>query len=403
MKIRSITCFTPLGEFDQRLNNLADFSQKAKQRFEQTGIEVQTTRLATSSFTQFAPVEPNAAAAWAAGLEKRAKERGFAYLSLGPASMDHPGSFDLIPTLLAGTRNVFFTGVMADAARGVDLDAVNACARVIHAAAPLEAGGFANLRFSAIANVPPYVPFLPSAYAGERGGAFSLAIESADAAVEAFEAAGTLREARAGLLARLESAAAVMTRAAEELSRDSGLEFKGLDISLAPFPEQRCSLGGALERLGLGSLGLHGSLAAAAFVADTLDRGNWKHVGFNGLMLPVLEDAVLAERAAQGTLIVKDLLTYSAVCGTGLDTVPLPGDTSAEALAALLLDVAALALRLNKPLTARLMPVPGKRAGDATNFDFAFFANSRVMALDAQPLGGLLTGSEKMDIKPRWN
>ncbi len=82
---------------------------------------------------------------------------------------------------------------------------------------------------------------------------------------------------------------------------------------------------------------------------------------------------MLAERAAEGRLTVKDLLLYSAVCGTGLDTVPLPGDVTSGQIAALLLDISALALRLDKPLTARLMPVPGKQAGDMTSFNFGYF------------------------------
>jgi hypothetical protein len=100
-------------------------------------------------------------------------------------------------------------------------------------------------------------------------------------------------------------------------------------------------------------------------------------------------------------LTVKDMLLYSAVCGTGLDTVPLPGDASVEQLAALLLDVAVLAHRLDKPLTARLMPVPGKKAGEPTGFDFEFFANSRVMALEAGGLMGALAGSEPLEIITR--
>ena len=118
-------------------------------------------------------------------------------------------------------------------------------------------------------------------------------------------------------------------------------------------------------------------------------------------MLPVLEDFTLARRAAEGTLSIKDLLLYSAVCGTGLDTIPLPGDTSSEALAAILLDLAALAQRLDKPLTARLMPIPGKQAGDATDFDFAYFANSRVMALEARPLSGAFRSSEIFELHAR--
>jgi uncharacterized protein (UPF0210 family) len=146
--------------------------------------------------------------------------------------------------------------------------------------------------------------------------------------------------------------------------------------------------------MGVPKIGLHGSLAAAAILTEAIERADFPHIGFNGFMQPVLEDSVLAKRAAEGTLTVKDALLYSAVCGTGLDTVPLPGDTAADEIAPLLLDLCALSLRLEKPLTARLMPVPGKQAGDATEFDFAFFANSRVMRLESSPLFYPLGGDE---------
>ncbi|HEX9617658.1 MAG TPA: DUF711 family protein, partial [Anaerolineales bacterium] len=96
-----------------------------------------------------------------------------------------------------------------------------------------------------------------------------------------------------------------------------------------------------------------------------------------------------------------DLLLYSAVCGTGLDTVPLPGDVTVGQLQAILLDLAALAQRLEKPLTARLMPIPGKAAGEDTGFDFAYFANSRVLSVRAEPLGGLLAGDETWQLRSR--
>ena len=100
-------------------------------------------------------------------------------------------------------------------------------------------------------------------------------------------------------------------------------------------------------------------------------------------------------------LTIKDVLLYSAVCGTGLDTIPLPGDTTVDQIVPLLLDLSALALRLDKPLTARLMPVPDKKAGEPTSFDFGFFANSKVMALDADPLSSPLNGDEILQIKKR--
>jgi uncharacterized protein (UPF0210 family) len=118
-------------------------------------------------------------------------------------------------------------------------------------------------------------------------------------------------------------------------------------------------------------------------------------------MLPVLEDATLANRAADGTLTVKDLLLYSAVCGTGLDTLPLPGDATPQQIQALLLDLATLSVRLDKPLTGRLLPIPGKQAGDPTDFEFEYFSNSRVMRLEAEDLEGPLGGADSFRLKPR--
>jgi uncharacterized protein (UPF0210 family) len=86
-----------------------------------------------------------------------------------------------------------------------------------------------------------------------------------------------------------------------------------------------------------------------------------------------------------------------------LDTIPLPGSISEEQLYAVLLDLAALAQRLGKPLTARLMPIPGKNAGDETEFDFEFFANSKVMGLNAKPLSGNLLEENEIQIQRRNN
>ena len=99
-------------------------------------------------------------------------------------------------------------------------------------------------------------------------------------------------------------------------------------------------------------------------------------------MLPVLEDPVLATRAAEGRYSVRELLLYSSVCGTGLDVVPLAGDTSAKELAALIRDVAALSTKLHKPLSARLFLIPGKKTGDRAEFSNPFLTSSVVMKLD---------------------
>jgi uncharacterized protein (UPF0210 family) len=417
MKIRSITFFVnpgwPLNK--NIVRQAADFAATARPAFQNKGFDVQTIRLATPSFAALLPdVTTDQIVAFAQALESELGPLGFEYISIGPALPGCLESYAAIPAVIAATENIFASGVMASPAIGISLPAVRACAEIIYQLAPQDPNGFANLYFAALANVPAGAPFFPAAYAeavpssgkvGAASPAFAIATEAADLAVEAFSQAVNLAQARKNLILALESNAKELTSVADSLVRrfaDSlDLQFGGIDYSLAPFPERELSLGTALERLGVPEVGLHGSLAAAAFLTDTVDQADFPRTGFSGLMLPVLEDATLAARAAEGVLTVKDMLLYSAVCGTGLDTVPLPGDVTVEQLTAVLLDLAALSLRLDKPLTARLMPVPGKGAGDPTGFDFAFFENSRVLGLDARPLTGHLSGDEVFVVQPR--
>lgn len=404
MKIRSITYFfNPLVPSQATALRQAEaFLKAARPAFESAGYEVQTARLATVPFPHLLPqLHLPALLDLAQDLESAGRSAGYDYISLGPALPEKIESYALIPPVLAETEQVFMAGMLTTPGGGVSLPAVRACADVIQRASTFTPDGFGNLYFAALGNVPPGAPFFPAAYHAGETPSFALACEAADLAVEAFSQAGSLEQARQGLIERIERHASLLAQTAHPLIAEHSLDFGGIDLTPAPFPETEHSLGTALERLGLPAVGLHGGVAAAAFLADTLDRARLPRAGFNGLMLPVLEDATLAARAAQGTLTVRDLLLYATVCGTGLDTVPLPGDTSAEQLAAVLLDLAALSQRLDKPLTARLMPIPGKQAGDLTEFDFGYFANSRVLALEAAPLSGLLAGDETFSLQPR--
>lgn len=404
MKVRSITYFWDVGSstHPKRFQQAGAFLAEARSAFEVLGHEVQTTRLATRPFPQVLSARrPAEAVTQAKELEQVARSAGFDYISLGPALPDFPDSYAWVTPILAATENTFLAGTIASAQHGISLPGIRACAAIIQDSSTLEADGFANLRFAALANVPAGSAFFPAAYHDGNADGFALATEAADLAVQAIQGADSLNEARQRLVEAIESCADALTQASQELTQRFGLQFKGIDFSLAPFPEIGRSIGTAAESLGLAAIGLPGSLAAMAFLVEALDRAGFKRTGFSGLLLPVLEDSILAERAAQGRLSITDLLLYSTVCGTGLDTIPLPGNTSKEALTAVLLDLAALAQRLGKPLTARLMPIPGKKAGDPTDFDFAYFANSRVMALDSLPLSGLLAGNETFDLRPR--
>ncbi len=404
MKIRSITYFCnpgwPLD--DEVLSRAGGFAEAARPAFEAADYEVQTARLAAVPFPALLSQPGDQGLVdLAQALEAAARQQGYDYVSLGPALPEALYSYAAIPAALAATEMAFFAGLMTMPHGGVSLPAVRACGEVIKQASTILPDGFANLRFAALANVPPGSPFFPAAYHDQGEPAFALALQAADLAVDAFSRATSLAQARSGLVQAMDLHAGSLETVARRLENRLGARFAGIDYSLAPFPQEELSLGTALESLGLPALGLHGSLAAAAFLAEAMDRASFHRAGFSGLMLPVLEDSILARRAEEGLLSIKDMLLYSAVCGTGLDTIPLPGDTTADELAGLLLDVASLALRLDKPLTARLMPIPGAEAGDHTDFDFPYFANSRVMALESRPLRGLLYGDEMINLRPR--
>ncbi len=173
--------------------------------------------------------------------------------------------------------------------------------------------------------------------------------------------------------------ASPVVKLAEDLASDLGVYFGGIDLS--PAPDGDDSIAAAMELAGLGPFGGPGTLALAAAITPALQGTGLPTCGYCGLMLPVMEDVVLAQRWAEGRLGLDQLLAYSAVCGTGLDTVPLPGDCSADELANVICDVASLAVRLRKPLSARLLPVPGKRAGDVTDFSSPYLVNTVIKSL----------------------
>ncbi len=383
MNIRSITCFVNIAQNGsaESIREAGVLAGAVRQALEAAQVPVQTTRLATQPLSHL-PGEP---VPLAADLWPRCAEAGFEYLSLGPVLADTPGAnlalLDAVPDLIRTTEVVFAGVLVARHGQGINLDAIRRTARTVREIAHTTELGFGNLRLSMLANVGPLAPFFPAAYHDGGSPALAIATESADLAVAAFSEASTLEEAQTRLIKSVEAAAQEITGLAQPLAQAHGYRYAGIDFSLAPFPEEARSIATAVERLGVDRFGAAGTLLVASLLTGCLRQAQYDRCGFNGLMLPVLEDATLAARSREGLFTINDLLLYSAVCGTGLDTVPLPGDVSEEELAGIFLDVAALALRLNKPLTARLMPVPGARAGDLTEFDFSYFANGRVLGV----------------------
>ncbi|HXF68522.1 MAG TPA: DUF711 family protein [Thermoflexus sp.] len=367
MRIRAITVFIPSDP--RSVSRAGDLAQTAREVLDSAGYEVQTLRLALPPPEP--PVRPEDFLGYAREWEAMAREAGFDYLSLGPLGPLTPS----IPRLFAETERTFAALILADR------EAVTTAARIIRENAEVAPNGFANLRFAALAGVPPLCPFFPAAYHDGGPMALGVATEAADLAVEAARAAQDPAAALAMLQAQVEAAGRRLADLLRPTAAAFAARFAGIDFSLAPFPDPERSIGTAIELLSGVPFGEAGTLAAVAGLATAVQGADFPRTGFCGIMLPVLEDATLAQRAAERRLRLSDLLLCSAVCGTGLDTVPLPGSISEAALARVLEDVRALSTRLGKPLTARLMPIPGREAGDPIRFDFAYFAPSAVMGI----------------------
>ncbi len=400
MRIRSITVFerTRLPLDAASIASLGTVARAVAEACTAAGYEVQTLRYATDAFPGLEGLSGEGQIVKTVrDLEARCLAAGFDYVALGPAGTSALGH---LPTILEATKTVFATAHIVRPGDGaIDGAAIRGAAQVIRAAAEIE-GGFGNLRFAALANVAPGTPFFPAAYWTDQMPAFAIATESADLALSACSGSADAAEAHRRLRVAVATHGSRLATVCRDAAQTHGVRFLGVDFSLAPHPDPAISIGGALEALTGQPLGAPGTLAAAATLTDAVQGADFPHVGFCGLMLPVLEDSVLAQRAAEGRLHVSDLLQWSAVCGTGLDTVPLPGDVSEQALASLLFDVAALSLRLQKPLTARLMPLPGKAAGDPVHFDFAYFADGGVLGLDAVSHHGALMRTAALGLAP---
>jgi hypothetical protein len=351
---------------------------------EKAGVTVQTLRLATPPFPSYLEeCAEGEVIGFARELERCCQEHSIDYCALGPVN---PGVkaearfLDFLPRLIAKTDSIFVGATLGADARQADVSAAQAIARVIREISRSTPGGFGNLRFAALVNCPAHIPFFPAAFhVGEP--AFALALEAADVVAAVCTPGSDLVDVTVSLRRELERRVAPLQQIGERLE-GQGFLFRGVDLSPAPGPEPEASIAYAIERLGLGRFGEPGTLTAAGLITAALKETKLRTCGYCGLMLPVLEDAGLAERNNQGLLRLSGLLAYSAVCGTGLDTIPLPGEVSEAQLAALLLDVGTLGWKLGKPLSARVFPVPGKRAGDYTEFDFAYFVNTKVMAVE---------------------
>lgn len=369
--VRTITAFVALervtdrAAIEQALARLA----RAKRRFGDEGYEVQTTRLVLPPIL----AKLDARARRGALAELRAIDALCAsrqtLLGLGPVLMEDRPDAELAPwsaDLVASTKATSFSAVIASPTGGIHAHGVRVAAAVTRAVASAMPSGMGSFQFAASANVPSGTPFFPVGW-HDGVDAIAIGLESPRLLRESFTGATDREDARHRLTARLTTELQEVERLAIAVARAEGVQYGGIDSSPAPLGDD--SIGGAIEALSGAPFGEAGTLQACALVTDVIKRLPVKLCGYSGLMLPVLEDTVLARRASEGRYGIRDLLLFSSVCGTGLDVVPLPGDTPSATLERIMFDVAAQAVKLSKALSVRLFLVPGKSVGDRVHFD----------------------------------
>jgi uncharacterized protein (UPF0210 family) len=382
-KIRAITAFINLdrAQYKEQVADALKMLRRAQTVFESRGYQVQGIRIATQPWPEYTKgMTAQQVVAFFKEYDALAQRERFA-ASIGPAMLnpgDSDAQADLLAEILFTTKSLNASLVVAGD-DGVNWKAVGAAARVMKKLEETEHSQ-GNFRFAAIAMVQPLTPFFPAAYHTGFGHQFAIALESANVVAAAFKNAPDLATAKQRLTDSLAASAFDIERHAGRIDQDTGWTYMGIDLS--PAPAGNVSIGAAIENLTTQPVGMNGTLTAAATITAAVKDVKVKQTGYSGLMLPILEDSRLAQRWSEGHLSIDALLSYSAVCGTGLDTVPLPGDISAEQLSLIIGDMASLAFKWHKPLSARLLPVLGKGWGEMTELDDPFLVNTKLQSLD---------------------
>ena len=376
MKIRTITTGIPLPFSPYQLQRAAKFNDACQTCFEANGYEVQTTRVSCQIWDEVRDVDT------ILRLESDAQALGIDFLNLGtilPEKRYTQTHLARVADVIAQSEMLFATVTLTTQSGHVASDITESTANVIQQIAHQTDAGYGNLRFAALMNCPPNTPFFPAAFWHDTRTNFGIGWQAADLVQHAFTDAPNLEIGLQNLKTVMETEGQRIVALAQTFAQEWGIKFVGIDVSPAPMGDE--SIAYAMEQQLPGRFGERGTLAVAAGVTRTLRALSLPLCGYSGLMLPVLEDVGLGKRSEAGYFNLDSLLLYSAVCGTGLDTIPIPGDVSTSQIAAILTDVAALSTQLTKPLSVRLFPVPGCTAGDMTQFQSPYLTNTTVMSV----------------------
>ena len=378
-KVRAITAFVRLDRstYEAQIAEAMKVLNAARADFASHGYQTQTVRIVTQPFAQLVKgLTDEQALVFLKALDDLSQKDGFA-ANVGPAMLhdaDDPAAMHLLATVLSTLPNLNASAIIADD-DGIHWKTIRETAKLVRYVTDHSPRSQGNFQFTATAMVKPLGPFYPGAYHIGAGKVFSLGFEGANVVQQVFGAThGDFDASVSELTRQLTIHARVGEEVGNKVAASSGWTFAGVDPTPAPLGDT--SIGDAIERYTGAKFGSSGTMTAALAITTAVKAVPVKQIGYSGLMLPVMEDKRLAQRWAENSYGIDSVLAYSAVCGTGLDTVPLPGDVSEERLVQIYGDVAALAWKWHKPLSARLQPVKGKKPGDKTDFQNQYLFNT---------------------------
>ena len=382
-KVRAITAFVRLDRstWEKQIAEALVVLRKVQKEFESDGYQVESVRITTQPLGELiAGLSEDDAVALLKKLDELSAKENF-LPNVGPGMMrdsDDPAPMRVLERVLSTLPNIEASAIIADDS-GIHWKTIHRTAEMVKFVAEHSVRAQGTFNFAATAMLKPLGPFYPGAYHTGAGKQFAIGFEGAGVVAEVFARdKGDADVATTDLAAALTKHALVADGIGNRVAAHTGWEFVGVDPTPAPLGE--VSIATAIENFTGARFGSSGTLTAARIITAAVKSVPVKQIGYSGLMVPVMEDKVMAQRWAEGTFNVDSLLAYSSVCGTGLDTIPLPGDISVEQMERIYSDVASLAVKWNKPLSARLQPVPGKKAGDMTEYQDPFLFNTVIHA-----------------------
>ncbi len=279
-----------------------------------------------------------------------------------------------IPEALAATNFVCSSVNIGSTKTGINMDAVRLMGETVKQTA--EASDMGCAKLVVFANAVEDNPFMAGAFhgVGEADVEINVGVSGPGVVKRALEK--VKGESFDVVAETVKKTAFKITRMGQLVGRVAserlGVPFGIVDLSLAPTPAVGDSVALILEEMGLESVGTHGTTAALALLNDAVKKGGvmaCNHVGgLSGAFIPVSEDAGMIKAVESGLLNLEKLEAMTAICSVGLDMIAIPGDTTAETIAAMIADEAAIGVINHKTTAVRIISAKEKQVGDRIEF-----------------------------------